>query len=134
MKRLRRGSSLLEVMTAGAVLVIGLVGVLQLIIYSASNSRRGGQWVTASFQAQDVLYEFVGGGFGGPGLVAGVYDAGVVTDPDGRIVRRTVTVTDVTAAAAYPAFQVVSEIRWQAGGPASELRLMRAEALISAVP
>lgn len=133
--RRARGSSLLEVMTAGAVLILGLVGVLQLIIYSASNGRRAGQWVTASYQAQDVLYEFVGNGLDGGGLIAGTYDAGMLVE-GGRQIRRTVIITNVASETPtnYPSMQVRAELRWRMGGPTSAEQVMAAEALVSASP
>jgi len=129
----RRGSTLLEVMTAGAVLLIGLAGVLQLIIFSSNGSRRGAQWVSSSYAAQDVLYEFIGNGFDGGGLVVGTFDAGLLIE-GGRRTERTVVVTNVTAATGYPALEVEATVRWRAGGPDSTPRQVRARAIVSATP
>lgn len=112
---MRRGATILEVMVAGAVLILGLVGVLQLLISAAGASRRGSQWVSASLQAQDVVYEFIGNGFDGGGLIPGTYDAGMIIEPDGRRITREVMILDATADAGYPSFDVITTVRWSAG-------------------
>ncbi len=128
---MRRGATILEVMVAGAVLMLGLVGVLQLIISAAGASRRGSQSVSASFQAQDVLYQFIGSGFDGGGLVPGSYDAGTVIEPDGRRLTREVLIMDATNDAGYPSFDIITTVRWTTGLTQHEVQ---SQALISLPP
>jgi len=72
----RRGSTMMEVMVASAILIIGLVGVIELLLQGAMNNRRGVQPVTSSLFAQQVLAEYTM--FGYSSLAEGTFDGGTV--------------------------------------------------------
>lgn len=55
----QRGSTLIEVMIAGVILILGLVGVVQLLIAGASNERRGEQAVQGALLAEQIMEEAV---------------------------------------------------------------------------
>lgn len=103
----RRGSSLIEVMVASSILIVGLVGVVELLIQGAHNQRRGVQPVMASLSAQQVLTDYTMLGY--PSLVAGTFDGGTRYDGAGRKFTQVVTV-DPDAGVGYPAFLVTVRI------------------------
>jgi len=90
----RRGSSLIEVMVASSILIVGLVGVVELLIQGAHNQRRGVQPVMASLSAQQVLTDYTMLGY--PSLVAGTFDGGTRYDGAGRKFTQVVTRASAT--------------------------------------
>ena len=102
-----RGSSILEAIIASSILIIGLVGVAQLLTQGALNQRRGSQPVTNLLDAQQSLAEYTM--FGYAGLTAGVFDGGTLTDVSGRTYTRIVTV-DPDAGVGYPAYLITVRI------------------------
>ncbi|MDX2013608.1 MAG: hypothetical protein SFW67_25670 [Myxococcaceae bacterium] len=133
MTRVTRGSTLLETMMAGAVLILGLVGVVQLIISSMNQfgnsvARVNGQQVTAAGVADVMSLPFAA--FAAPG----VFDGGVLTDENGRRYTRTITVA-LAGDGGIAAREVVVETRWRENlGPAPVDRVARATVFISELP
>ena len=101
------GSSLIEVMVASAILIIGLVGIVELLTKGALNNRRGIQPVSAMLNAQESLADYTL--FGYSALSAGTFDGGIVYDSSGRRYGRIVTV-EADAGVGYPAFLVTVRI------------------------
>jgi len=89
---MKRGSTLIETMVASAVLIVGLVGVLQLMIsgmtqFGRFNARATGQDLATAALSQDMAMPFAA-------IPLGVTDAGFVT-LDGRQYGRVRTVTNI---------------------------------------
>jgi Tfp pilus assembly protein PilV len=89
---MRRGSTLIETMVASAVLILGMVGVIQLMIsgvrqFGRSNARAQGQELSTAALAEDMAKPFAA-------IPVGVSDAGFVT-VDGQRYGRIRTVIDV---------------------------------------
>jgi len=98
---------MMEVMVASAILIIGLVGVIELLLQGAMNNRRGVQPVTSSLFAQQVLAEYTM--FGYSSLAEGTFDGGTVHDSSGRAYTEIITV-DSDAGVGYPAFVVTARV------------------------
>lgn len=126
----RRGSTLLEVMMASAVLMVGLVGVIELLLKGAVNHRRGTQPVIATLTAQDALAEYTM--FGYAALAPGTYDGGTFHDGAGRPYTRIITV-DADAGVSYPAYLVTVRIESTLPGLGAPL-VTTASTLLSARP
>jgi type II secretory pathway pseudopilin PulG len=87
----RRGSTLIEVMVASVILLLGMTGVVAMMIKGMSASReasvrRQAQALSSSTASQMETMPYAS-------FTAGSYDGGVVTDPDGRKYPSTVIVT-----------------------------------------
>ncbi|MBM4778473.1 MAG: hypothetical protein GQE15_12295 [Archangiaceae bacterium] len=132
MRRNVRGSTLLETMIAGAVLLLGMVGVVQLLIsgmsqFSRSNSRATGQDMAYAAVAEVLAMPF-------DAVPVGVADAGIIYDKDQLRFGLTRTVTDVGDGGAR-ARQVLIEATWnERVGPAVVLRRATSTVIISEVP
>lgn len=132
MRRHLRGSTLLETMIAGAVLLLGMVGVVQLLVsgmsqFSRSNSRATGQDMAYAAVAEVMAMPF-------DAISLGVADAGIVYDKDSLRFGMTRTVTDVGDGGAR-ARQVVVEAAWtERVGPAFVARRATSTVIISEVP
>lgn len=133
MSRANRGSTLLETMMAGALLILGMVGVVQLIISSMTQfgnsvARVNGQQVTAAGVADVMALPFAA--FSTPG----VFDGGILTDENGRRYTRTITVT-AAGDGGIATREVLVETRWRENvGPAFVDRVARATVFISELP
>lgn len=93
MKTTRRGSTLLETMIAASVLLLGMVGVVQLMISgvtqnSISNARATAQELATSGLGQAMSMPF-------DAVPVGTWDAGILFDNDGRRFGRIMVVADV---------------------------------------
>ncbi len=92
----RRGVSLVEVLIAGVVLVIGLTGVTALMNYSFETTRTSVRRLEAA-QAGTGAMETLSAQFSGPGAVNrpnGTYDGGTYFSAEGvPLYTRTVTVS-----------------------------------------
>lgn len=132
MRRNVRGSTLLETMIAGAVLLLGMVGVVQLLIsgmsqFSRSNSRATGQDVAYAAVAQVMAMPF-------DAIAIGVSDAGIIYDKDQLRFGLTRTVTDVGDGGTR-ARQVLVEATWtERVGPSLVPRRATSTVIISEVP
>lgn len=112
-RRLRpHGATMLEVLVAGGVLVLGLTGILQLILVGMGRVRNGDVQEESQVIAQSTLAEFKGWAF------ADVADAGVGTfaltdhvDDVGRTFSREATITDVNDGG-LGAMRVEVRVRW----------------------
>lgn len=101
----RRGATILEVLVAAAILMIGLVGVVQLVLAGALAERRGEQAVSASRFASESLTEARATPF--DELVEGTFDGGFVYDANGRPYFRDVSVVLTSALdGGYPTYDV----------------------------
>jgi prepilin-type N-terminal cleavage/methylation domain-containing protein len=127
-KRRRRGVTLLELLTASAILVVGLVGVIELLIRSADTHRQGAQLLSATALANSTLAELSGRGF--DGLDAGTYTT-VDTDAVGRTYSQQVTISDVSDGG-YPAYAISVRVNWRdvRGKPHTNV----ASSIVSRVP
>ncbi len=113
-----RGSTLLEVLMAGAILVIGLTGVVAMMLRTSSGTRDGAGMVSAAAYGSSTLQEVsavgfanlaVTGGFdGGTGFI----DGGTVFDGAGRRYGRLISVVNSGTAAA-PAYLVTVQVEWR---------------------
>ncbi|MDP1917038.1 MAG: hypothetical protein Q8L14_12365 [Myxococcales bacterium] len=128
----RRGSTLLETMIAGAVLLLGMVGIVQLLIsgmtqFGISSARATGQDMSSAGVAEAMSLHF-------DAVPAGVSDAGILFDGDNRRFGRTRTVTEI-GDGGVRARQVVVETEWRdLIGPLSLLRTARSTVIISEFP
>lgn len=76
----------MEVMLAGAVLIIGLMGITQLIVYGMGTFRSAAVQAGAQLQSQADVAQFLMTPYGA--LTDGTFDAGTVVDVDGRTYSR----------------------------------------------
>lgn len=128
----RRGSTLLETMIAGAVLLLGMVGIVQLLIsgmtqFGTSSARATGQDMSSAGVAEAMALHF-------DAVPVGVTDAGILFDGDQRRYGRTRTVTDI-GDGGVRARQVVVQTEWRdVVGGLSFLRTTRSTVIISELP
>jgi len=128
----RRGSTLLETMIAGSVLLLGMVGIVQLLIagmtqFGTSNARATGQDMASAGVAEAMSVHF-------DAVPVGVTDAGILFDGDQRRYGRTRTVTNI-GDGGVRARQVVVEAEWRdLIGGLSFLRTARSTVIISEFP
>lgn len=129
---MKRGATLLEVMIAGAVLLLGMVGIVQLLIAGMSqtgisNARAVGQEMAAAGLAQAMALPF-------DAVPAGVFDGGILFDGDGRRYGRTITVTNV-GDGGVRARQVTVTTEWrEILGAMSTVRTTQASVFITEIP
>ncbi|MBL8922709.1 MAG: hypothetical protein JNJ54_27925 [Myxococcaceae bacterium] len=127
-----RGSTLLETLIAGAILIFGMVGVIQLFIagtrqFSIANGRVTGQQVTNAAVGEVMALPF-------QALPVGVQDGGRVIDGDGRIYTQSRTIT-AAGDGGVQARRVLIETRWRENmGPAVIERVSQAVIFVSEVP
>lgn len=88
-----RGTSLIEVVIASAVLIIGLTGLTQLVIYGMNSFRTSAVRTGAELQSQAGVADALMTPYGA--LVDGTFDGGTIVDVDGRAYTR---VTIISAA------------------------------------
>lgn len=128
----RRGSTLLETMIAGAVLVLGMVGIIQLLIsgmsqFSSTNGRATGQDLAAAGIAEAMVLPF-------DAVAIGVSDAGIIFDATNRRFGRIRTVT-AAGDGGVRARQIVVQTDWLDNlGSLTVPRTAVATAFISEVP
>lgn len=127
-----RGSTLLETMIASSVLLLGMVGVVQLIISGMSqngisNARATGQELAAAGAAEVMSLPFAA-------VPVGVFDAGIIFDGDRRRFGRRMIVTNV-GDGGIQARQVVVQTEWRdVLGAVSLLRNAQVSVFISEIP
>jgi hypothetical protein len=128
----RRGSTLLETMIAGAVLLLGMLGVVQLLIsgmtqFGRTSARATGQDMSSAGVAEAMSLDF-------NAVPAGVTDAGILFDSENRRYGRTRTVTDV-GDGGVRARLVVVQTEWRDYfGGLNFLRTARSTVIISEFP
>lgn len=88
-----RGTSLIEVMLASAVLIIGLTGTTQLVLYGMAAFRTATVQTGAQLESRAAVADLLMTPYGA--LTDGTFDAGIAVDIDGRAYSRLVTVTSV---------------------------------------
>jgi hypothetical protein len=82
---------MIEVLIAGAVLIVGLTGIVTMLLRSAGDTRDGVGSLSASSIANSAADDFISMGVGS--IPIGVTDAGFVFDGQGRKYSRIVTAT-----------------------------------------
>lgn len=108
-RRSARGFSMLEVLMAGAILSVGLTGIVIMLNQISGNTRDGTSSINASMMANQKVQEYQGLGF--EGLVAQTFaDAGA--DYAGRQYGQNVVVTPV-ATDAGSAFRIDVSVTWR---------------------
>jgi hypothetical protein len=105
LRKWRRGVSMVEMLIAGAVLVIGLTGVTALLVHSFDRTRLGVRRFEASQNGTGAMEtfnaQFTGAGFAS--IPAGTFDAGVVTNDKGiPLYGRTITVSPLLGDGGVP--------------------------------
>jgi Tfp pilus assembly protein PilV len=102
-----RGVTIMEVLVSSVILIIGLIGVIQLLIAGSVNERRGEDSVSAAFLAAGALDGARSIPF--DSLTAGTYVT-PVTDEKGRLYDQTVVVTAANTDAGYPRYEIAVTI------------------------
>src|SRR5438105_481239 len=74
------GFSLIEVMIAGAVLIVGLTGIAVMLVQGAASSRNAQQMMLSSNFATKVLQEFQAARFESLAVTGGDFAAGTAPD------------------------------------------------------
>lgn len=128
---MRRGSTLIETMVAGAVLVLGMVGILQLLIMGVSqfgraNARATGQDLSVAAVSDVMALPF-------DAVPAGAFDAGEILI-DGKRYGRVRTVTDIDGGTVRARMVTVTTDWRENLGSLSLPRTSRATIIISEVP
>jgi Tfp pilus assembly protein PilV len=126
--RARRGASLIEVLTAAAILLLGAVGVVVLLTVAARSSNDSQRDIDGALLANAAVEEVLMRPYGS--LALGTFDAGTVffTGTDGGpalqqvAFTRTVTITNlmtdpaaIDAGAAHPGFVVRANVVYRDG-------------------
>jgi Tfp pilus assembly protein PilV len=112
--RLRRGSSLLEVIVASGLLIVALVGVMALLSRATVAQRDGDTSVVAASLAQQTVAEISASGFAS--LTAGTgFDGGVIIDSNGRRYGRIIDV--FPGDAGIPSFDVRVTVEYSSSLP-----------------
>ncbi len=117
-KRRTRGSTLVEVMVASVILLVGMTGVVAMLLKGMSASReaavkREAQNLSVSVAAQYATVPYVGlwgdggGGFGSSYTI----DGGILLDPDGRKYPSAVVITNISDGG-IGAVQVTVHTQW----------------------
>jgi Tfp pilus assembly protein PilV len=115
-----RGSTLLEVLMAGAILVIGLTGVVTMMLRTSSGTRDGATGFNAAAYAASALQEVTALGYQNLAITGsldggvGLRDGGTLYDASGRRYGRLVSVTS-GGTAAFPTYQVAVQVEWRDG-------------------
>lgn len=118
----RRGSTLVELLVASAVLAIGMTAVVTLLLFAARSTNDAGRRVEASLAGHAALEELLSTPYSD--LAAGTYDGGIVYGQDGTSVvyRRTVRVSDLAtdpaamdAGANSAGFVLAVDVTYQTG-------------------
>jgi len=86
-----RGTTLLEVLMASAILIIGLTGLTQLVIHGMNAFRNAAVQTGAELGSQSAVADVMMTPF--LSLTDGTFDGGVTVDVDGRRYTRTIIVT-----------------------------------------
>jgi hypothetical protein len=125
-ERRRRGSSLLELMLASAVLAIGLTGVSILLVQGASVSTAGSREFEATTFGLSRLNTLASSPYGS--LTPGTFDGGAVFKNGVAIVSSTMTVQTLAslaaasadggvsgsvAGAAWPGYRLSVRVQWK---------------------
>jgi Tfp pilus assembly protein PilV len=128
-----RGVTIMEVLVSSTILLIGLVGIVQLLLVGSVTERRGEQEGTAVYLAAEAIDEARAIPFAE--LSAGSFDGGTLTDSSGRTYRKTVTIATITDAG-WPTFNVNVRItydeRLMPGFP--ESKVVTLQSLLSQPP
>jgi type IV pilus assembly protein PilV len=130
MRRVRRqdGFTLIELMIALTVLVIGLLGVLGIIMVSLKNSSFSRHGTEAAILAEDKLEELRTQTGLASGTEASLDARGTITS-DG-IYTRAWTVTDVTDPTLGNFQQIEVQVSWNEGETGTRQIVMRTERLL----
>ncbi|MCA2977421.1 MAG: hypothetical protein INH41_22125 [Myxococcaceae bacterium] len=134
--RRARGTTLLETMMAGAVLMLGLVGVVQLIISSMNQFGNSTARMTGQVANADAMADVLSMPFQAYSTfpLGSVIDGGVTTDASGRQYARTITIA-AAGDGGVAARLVTVETRWRENlGPATVNRVARSSIFISELP
>ncbi|MBE2253923.1 MAG: hypothetical protein IAE78_30620 [Myxococcus sp.] len=132
MRRVKGGSTLLETMVASSVLLLGMVGIVQLLISGVNqngvaNARATGQDMAAAGAAEAMSMPF-------DAVPVGTFDAGILFDGDGRRYGRTRIISDI-GDGGVRARRVVVNTEWRdALGAVSLLRTAQVSVIISEIP
>jgi hypothetical protein len=102
------GSTLIEVMMAAAVLVIGLGGIIGMMLNISTSTRVGVGQMNGASIASSMIQQTTGVGY--CNLVPGNSDGGV-TDGAGRVYNAFVGVTSI-GGAVEPAYRVDVQVHW----------------------
>lgn len=105
-----RGASMIEMMIAGAVLLTGLVGILQLVILGMGHLRNADVQRSAQEVVQSTLSDYRGQPYAQ--LVAGTYTLPDYTDDVGRVFSRSAVVASISDGGTYGAMQVSVTVNW----------------------
>ncbi len=115
-----RGVSLVEVLIASAVLIIGLTGITAMLMRGSVTGRNGQQTMLAAHYANQTMDELTSMGFNGltpmPGASfdgGGAADGGIFTDGSERRYAVQYIVTDTGAA--WPTYRIDVETTWRDG-------------------
>ncbi|MDP3232068.1 MAG: hypothetical protein Q8N26_04790 [Myxococcales bacterium] len=132
MRTASRGSTLVETMLASSLLLLGMVGVVQLILSGVNqnamaNGRATGQELAGAGAAMAMALPFTA-------LPLGISDGGILSDGDGRRYGRTITTTEFGDGGTR-ARLVIVETDWvDFMGAVSIPRRARVSVIISEVP
>lgn len=122
-----RGSSILEILVASALLLIALVGIVAVLSRAANAERDGTVAVTASSLAQQSLAEVMAAQYSGLSAGTGL-DGGVVHDPSGRRFGRIVDVFDGTLDGGFDSYDVRVTVEYNSSLPPPFQTVLRTEA------
>jgi Tfp pilus assembly protein PilV len=111
-RRSRRGTSLLELMIAAAILVIGLVGVVGLFLRAIASNRDGTVQLEAALLANGGIDEYATTPYSALAVGADL-DAGQFGDDGVVRYARSATITDVVAAGTTRARNVAVTVGWR---------------------
>jgi hypothetical protein len=108
-----RGTTLMEVMMASVVLIIGLTGVFSLLTASSGEMRRGIVASSAASYAASTLDDVAGLGYCAvlAGPTGTSLDAGVSYDGTGRRYGKLMSIVD-GGSTAIPTFNVAVRVEW----------------------
>ena len=110
--RARQGFSMLEVLTASSILVLGLTGIVVMLTNIANHTRDGSMSINGSVMANQIIQEAQALGYHGL-TAAAAMDAGQGVDSYGRKFARQVSVTAFTSDGGVPSYQVDVAVTWK---------------------
>jgi hypothetical protein len=103
----------MEVLMAGAVLIVGMTGLTQLVVYGMNSYRTSVVQTGAELESQAAVADVLMTSYGG--LTTGTFDGGMTIDVDGRKYARVITVTSVGDGGGVGAFRVEVRTTWTDG-------------------
>lgn len=106
-----RGSTMMELLIAGAIMAVGLTGVTTMVLRSSAVTRDGASSMNAASQAVIVLDQY--SATGACTLAAGTgLDGGIVYDGAGRGYASTVDITNLGDGGFPRVFRVAVNVAW----------------------